>query len=106
MSLLQITRDNFTQLTAPGSPPLLVEFSAPWCTYCRRLAPTMDQLASQSGPGLAVGQVDIDQEPQLARQFSVEVVPTLLLFQGGVPGEALVAPTSKAQIDAFLAGQS
>ena len=58
---------------------VLVEFSAPWCVYCRRLAPAMEKIAEEYKDILAVGSVNIDNEQELARQERIEVVPTLVL---------------------------
>ena len=82
--------------------PLLVEYSAPWCVYCRRIAAPMEKVALQWEPRIDVFQVDIDQEPALAEQEGIEVVPTLVVYKGGEVLGSLVAPESKARIDAFL----
>ena len=85
-----------------GEKPFLVEFSAPWCVYCRRIAVPMEKVAVQWEPQIDVFQVDIDQEPLLAEQERIEVVPTLVVYRGGQVLGSLVAPESKARIDAFL----
>ena len=59
---------------------VLVEFSAPWCVYCRRLAPAMEKIAEEYKDILTVGSVNIDNEQELARQERIEVVPTLVLW--------------------------
>ena len=78
----------------------LVEFWAPWCVYCRRIAPAMEKVA-QAG-GLTVGRVNIDEEPILAAQEQIEVIPTLVLYRGGKALGSIVAPESKAKIDEFV----
>lgn len=60
---------------------VLVEFSAPWCVYCRRLAPAMEKIAEEYKDILTVGSVNIDNEQELARQERIEVVPTLVLYK-------------------------
>ncbi len=82
--------------------PLLVEYSAPWCVYCRRIAAPMEKVAVQWEPRIDVFQVDIDQEPALAEREGIEVVPTLVVYKGGEVLGSLVAPESKARIDTFL----
>ena len=82
--------------------PLLVEFSAPWCVYCRRIEAAMEKVAIQWEPQVDVFQVDIDQEPALAEQERIEVVPTLVVYRAGAVLGSLVAPDSKAKIDEFL----
>lgn len=82
--------------------PVLVEFWAPWCVYCRRIVPALEKVAEQYSDRLAVGQVNIDEEPQLAAQEQVEVIPTLVLYRGGKALGSVVAPESKARIEAFI----
>ena len=82
--------------------PVLVEFSAPWCVYCRRIAAPLEKVADQWEPKVDVFAVDIDQEPVLAEQEHIEVVPTLVVYRAGKVLGSLVAPESKARIDAFL----
>lgn len=84
-----------------GEKPLLVEYRAPWCVYCRRIAPAMEKLA-QTRDDLVVGQVNIDLHPELARQEQIEVVPTLVIYHRGEALGSIVAPESRARIDEFL----
>ena len=102
--------EHFTHETLPrqllrAPTPVLVEFSARWCGYCRRIAPAMDQIERELNDRMTVGQVDIDEQPALAAQYGVETIPALLLFRRGEPGPMLIAPGSKAQIDQWLAEQ-
>ena len=84
-----------------GSKPVLIEYWAPWCVYCRRIAPAMKKLA-QRREDLLVGQVNIDDHPALAQREQIEVVPTLVLYHKGEALGSIVAPESRARIDEFL----
>ena len=82
--------------------PVLVDFWAPWCTYCRRIGPAFDKIAQQYADSLIVGKVNIDEEPALAQQEQIEVIPTLVLYRDGQAVASIVAPESKAMIEQFL----
>ncbi len=81
---------------------VLVDFWAPWCTYCRRISAAYDKIAEQNADKLVVAKVNIDEEPQLANQEHIEVIPTLVLYRDGKAIGSIVAPESKAMIDAFI----
>ena len=85
-----------------GEKPVLVEFPAPWCVYCRRIGPALQKLAQQSRERLVVGQVNIDDHPALAAREQIEVVPTLVLYHKGEALGSIVAPESRARIEEFL----
>ncbi len=89
------------QQAMEGSKPVLLEYWAPWCVYCRRIAPAMEQLA-RSREDLVVGQVNIDDHPELANREQIEVIPTLVLYQGGEALGSIVAPESRSRIEEFL----
>ena len=82
--------------------PILVEYWAPWCVYCRRIAPALKRVSEQFSGELTVAQVNIDEEPRLAVQEKIEVIPTLVMYRNGIAVASIVAPESKAMIDAFI----
>jgi len=84
------------------SKPMLVDYWAAWCSYCRRIAPAYDKIAQQYGEDMIIAKVNIDDEPQLADSQQIEVIPTLVLYRDGKALGFVVAPESKAQIDDFI----
>ncbi len=104
MSILHMNQESYRRHTAAADRPVLVEFWAPWCSYCRRLAPALEETAKQYGDALLFGQVNIDEEPELAEAEQIELVPTLLLYQNGQVLDSIVAPESKPQLEAFIEG--
>ena len=90
------------QQALQGEKPVLVEFWAPWCVYCRRIAPAMDKIQDQFAEEILIGQVNIDDEPQLSDQEQIEVIPTFVLYKGGKAVASIVAPESKAAIESFI----
>ena len=85
-----------------GEKPVMVDFWAPWCGYCRRIDPVLSKLADSREDVLIV-KVNIDEEPELARREQIEVIPTLVVYKEGYDLGSVVAPESKARIEAFLA---
>ena len=100
MAAMNINAKQYEELIL-GDKPVLVDFWAPWCTYCRRIGPALDKIADSRQEVLVV-KVNIDEEPDLARQERIEVIPTLVVYKGGYDLGSIVAPESKARIDAFL----
>ena len=80
-----------------GSKPVLIEYWAPWCVYCRRITPAMKQLAERRAD-LLIGQVNIDDHPELAKREQIEVIPTLVLYEKGEALGSIVAPESRSRI--------
>ena len=92
----------FRNALAQSDKPVLVDFWAPWCTYCRRIGPAYDKIAQQYADSIIVGKVNIDEEAALSQQEQIEVIPTLVLYRDGQAVASIVAPESKAMIDQFL----
>lgn len=101
MAAMNINKEQFDKAMANGN-PILVDYWAPWCSYCRRINPAYEKVAAQYGDALAVVKVNIDDEPLLAEQEHIEVIPTLVLYKDGKALGSIVAPESKAAIDAFI----
>lgn len=78
MAVININRNQFEEMVHSGK-TVLVEFSAPWCVYCRRLAPALESVAEEYKDTLVFTAVNIDDEPELAEAEAIEVVPTLLI---------------------------
>lgn len=101
MAAINITGKQFYELSAENK-PILVDFWAPWCSYCRRIAAPYDKVAEQYGDRIHVTKVNIDEEPELAAKERIEVIPTLVLYQNSKAIGSVVAPESKAAIEEFL----
>ena len=101
MSILNMNAEGYRKFTQ-AEQPVMVEFSAPWCVYCRRLAPALESVAEEYRDTLVFGAVNIDDDPELAQSEKIEVVPTLLIYQNGQVLGSIVAPESRAQLVDFI----
>lgn len=101
MAVINMNDNQFEELQR-GEKPVLVDFWAPWCTYCRRIGPAYDKLAEEYGDALTVGKVNIDENPRLAQAEGIEVIPTLVLYRNGRAVDSVTAPESKAAMDRFI----
>lgn len=81
---------------------MLVDYWAPWCGYCRRIAPAYEKVAQEQGERLMIAKLNIDEAPLVAAAENIEVIPTLVLYRDGQAIASIVAPESKAAIDAFI----
>ena len=102
MSAIKMNSQQFEDQVRNGSEPVLVEFWAPWCVYCRRIAPAYDKIAEQYEDKLVVGKINVDDVPELAEREGIEAIPALLLYKNGEVVDSIVAPDSKARIEAFI----
>ena len=103
MSSITVNTNQFSSIVAESQKPVLVDFWAPWCGYCRRIAPALEQIAQQWADKLVVGKVNVDEQEALADRFGVETIPSLILFRNGEQaGEELVAPGSRDAIEEWL----
>ena len=101
MAARNIDQKQFKSMMENGE-VVLVDYWAPWCSYCRRIGPAYDKIAAQYGDSINIVKINIDDEGALARQEMIEVIPTLVLYRNGAAIGSIVAPESKAMIDAFI----
>jgi len=97
MAVVTITKDNFATEVLQADHPVLVDFWASWCGPCRMLSPVVDEIAEENA-SVKVGKVNVDEQPELASQFGVMSIPTLLAFKGGKLAEQSVGVKPKAAI--------
>lgn len=99
MSAINITKENFQEEVIRSEKPVLLDFWAPWCGPCRMVAPLLDEIAGERSD-LKVGKVNVDEQPELARQFGVISIPTLAVVkEGQVVNQVVGARPKNAILD-------
>ncbi|MDE7220801.1 MAG: thioredoxin [Oscillospiraceae bacterium] len=101
MSAINISKENFQQEVVNSDKPVLLDFWAPWCGPCRMVGPIMEEI-SQERPDVKVGKINVDEQPELARQFRVMSIPTLVVMKGGRIANRAMGAMPKSQILAML----
>ncbi len=96
---LEINQANFDQEVLQSDQPVLVDFWAEWCMPCKMLAPTIDELAADFEGRAKVGKIDTDSNRDLATQYQIMAIPTLILFKGGEAVMQFRGPTSSDKAD-------
>ena len=94
---VQITSENFESLKA-GNLPLVVDFWATWCGPCRMLAPVIEELAKEYEGKIVVGKCDVEENDDIAMEFGIRNIPTILFFKNGQVVDKMVGAASKAKI--------
>ena len=101
MSVTNINKNNFQNEVLNSEKPVLLDFWAPWCGPCRMVSPIVDEIAAERGD-IKVGKVNVDEERELAGQFGVMSIPTLVVIKGGKVVNQMVGARPKSQILAML----
>lgn len=101
MSILTITKDNFEAEVLQSPQPVLLDFWATWCGPCQMLAPIVDAIA-ESRTDIRVGKVNVDEQVELALQYGVRSIPTLIVMKNGEVTATSIGYQSQAEIEAML----
>ena len=101
MAVIEIKSTNFQQEVLNSDKPVLLDFCASWCGPCRMVSPIVDEIAEER-QDIKVGKVNVDEQPELAAQFGVMSIPTLVVMKDGKVVNQTVGARPKAQILSLL----
>jgi len=102
MAEILLTKDNFEEEVMKCELPVLIDFFAVWCGPCAMLAPTIEEIADEYDDRVKVCKVDVDQAPELAEKFGVNVIPTLVVMKNGEIKETSVGYREKEDIEMMI----
>ena len=101
MSVIHVNKNNFQEEVLLSDKPVLLDFWATWCGHCRMVSPILDEIAAQRSD-IKVGKINVDEQPELAAQFRVMSIPTLVVMKNGRIVQQAVGARPKAQILSML----
>lgn len=101
MSVIHIDRNNFQREVLNSDRPVLLDFWAPWCAPCRMVGPILDEIAEERSD-VKVAKINIDEQPEMASQFGVMSIPTLMVMKEGRIVQQAMGARPKAQILSML----
>ena len=97
MSVVHITKENFESLVNQNEKAVLIDFWAPWCGPCQMMGPIIEEIAAERDD-IIVGKVDVDEEMELARQFRIMSIPTIVVMKNGEKASTSIGYKSKADL--------
>lgn len=84
-AITTLNQASFAEAIATADKPVLVDFWAEWCVPCKKIAPILDEVAGEHSDAITIAKVNVDENPDIARQFDIMSIPTLIVFQDGQP---------------------
>jgi len=102
MQITKLTDNNFKEIVRTSEVPVIVDFYADWCVPCKRIAPALEEIASEKGGEVLVCKVDVDQSQDLANAFQVMSIPNVISFKDGELYKRVVGAVSKADLLALV----
>lgn len=102
MTCIKVDKSNFDSEVLTSSIPVVVDFWAEWCGPCKMIAPILDEISMEMQNQVKIAKVNIDENPELATQYGVRSIPTLLMFKGGSVASNMVGAAAKGRISEWI----
>lgn len=104
MATVKVDKSNFQADVLDAKQPVVVDFWAEWCTPCKMIAPALEDIAAELGEKIKVAKLNIDENPELAAQFGVRSIPTLMIFKDGEVADMKVGAAPKTALSHWING--
>ncbi|MFW5729814.1 MAG: thioredoxin [bacterium] len=101
---VELTAENFKEEVLESGVPVLVDFWAEWCMPCKMIAPVLDELSSEYDGKLKIGKLNVDEQGEIAAQYNIVSIPTLLLFKAGEVVNQQIGAAPRLRIENLLKG--
>ena len=105
MATQKVDNDNFESDVLGSDVPVVVDFWAEWCGPCKAIGPSLEEISDEMGDKVKIAKVNMDDNPDLAAQFGVRSIPTLLMFKGGEPVGIKVGAAPKNQLSDWISNE-
>ncbi len=102
MTTVKVDTGNFKSAVLDSKVPVVVDFWAEWCGPCKMIAPSLEEIAKEMDGKITVAKLNIDDNPDLAAQYGVRSIPTLMLFKGGEPASMQVGARPKSALSQWI----
>ena len=100
--MIEMNRQLFDDYAIFGDKPIMVQFYAPNCSYCKRIEHVMEDLSKLYGEKILMGRFNINSDILMAKQEQIEAIPTMVMYKNGAALDSIVAPQSRDEIEAFI----
>jgi thioredoxin 1 len=104
MATVKVDKNNFKSDVLDASEPVVVDFWAEWCGPCKMIGPSLEEIAKEMSGKVKIAKLNIDENPELAAQFGVRSIPTLMIFKGGAEADRKVGALPKTALSHWIGG--
>ncbi len=104
MATVKIDKSNFQDGVLNAAEPVVVDFWAEWCGPCKMIAPALEEISAELGGKVKIAKVNIDENPEIAAQYGIRSIPTLMMFKGGEVADMKVGAVPKSALSSWISG--